>query len=137
MFSNKEKNPQKPKVMERNVIAKNTVIVGEIKSDGDFRIDGTLEGTLKTNGRVIIGIDGFIKGDIETAFADIEGKISGQLLVSKTLTIKSTAHISGEVVTGKLSVEPGATFNATCSMKGAVKELNHPNEKQKLAEKTA
>jgi cytoskeletal protein CcmA (bactofilin family) len=137
MFSNKEKNPQKPKVMERNVIAKNTVIVGEIKSDGDFRIDGTLEGTLKTNGRVIIGIDGFIKGDIETAFADIEGKISGQLLVSKTLTIKSTAHISGEVVAGKLSVEPGATFNATCSMKGAVKELNNPNEEQKRSEKTA
>jgi len=137
MFSNKEKKTQKPKVMERNVIAKNTVIVGEIKSDGDFRIDGTLEGTLKTNGRVIIGIDGFIKGDIETAFADIEGKISGQLLVSKTLTIKSTAHISGEVVAGKLSVEPGATFNATCSMKGAVKELNNPNEEQKRSEKTA
>lgn len=137
MFSNKKQQTQKTKVMDRNVIAKNTVIVGEIKSDGDFRIDGTLEGTLTTKGRVIIGADGFIKGNVEAGNADIEGKISGQLLVSNTLTIKSTATISGEVVIGKLSVEPGATFNATCAMKGAVKELNQSNEQEKRTEKTA
>jgi len=124
MFGKNEKKAQNLKVMERNVIAKNTVIVGEIKSDGDFRIDGTLEGSLITNGRVIVGVDGFIKGNIEASNADIEGKISGKLFVSKTLTIKATSVISGEVVVGKLSVEPGASFNATCSMKGAVKELN-------------
>ncbi|MCI2229498.1 polymer-forming cytoskeletal protein [Polaribacter sp. MSW13] len=123
--------------MERNVIAKNTVIVGDIKSEGDFRIDGTLEGTLKTNGRVIIGAEGFIKGNIEAANADIEGKFSGQMLVTKTLTVKASAHISGDVTIGKLSVEPGATFNATCSMKGAIKELNQKNEQQKASEKTA
>ena len=39
--------------MERNVIAKNTIIVGEIKSDGDFRIDGTLEGNLIIKGNDI------------------------------------------------------------------------------------
>ena len=136
MFS-KDKKPVKPKVMERNVIAKNTTIVGEIKSEGDFRIDGTLEGTLKTNGRVIIGTDGFIKGNVDATNADIEGKFSGQLLVTKTLTVKATANISGDVTIGKLSVEPGASFNATCSMKGAVKELKKPNEKQKTSEKTA
>ena len=137
MFSNTQKHTQKAKVMDRNIIAKNTIIIGDIKSDGDFRIDGTLEGTLTTKGRVIIGIDGFIKGTVEATNADIEGKISGQLLVSKTLTIKNTATISGEVVIGKLSVEPGATFNATCSMKGAVKELNQSNEQEKRSEKTA
>jgi cytoskeletal protein CcmA (bactofilin family) len=123
--------------MEINVVAKNTSIVGDIKSEGDFRVDGTLEGTLKTLGRVIIGVDGLIKGNIEATNADIQGKFSGQLLVSKTLTIKATATISGEVSIGKLSVEPGATFNATCAMKGAIKELNQKNEPQKFSEKTA
>ena len=66
MFSNKQQQTQKTKIMDRNVIAKNTVITGDIKSDGDFRIDGTLEGTLTTKGRVIIGVDGFIKGNVET-----------------------------------------------------------------------
>jgi cytoskeletal protein CcmA (bactofilin family) len=141
MFSNKEKKQEKKqdkkRVMEINVVAKNTSIVGDIKSEGDFRVDGTLEGTLKTLGRVIIGVDGLIKGNIEATNADIQGKFSGQLLVSKTLTIKATATISGEVSIGKLSVEPGATFNATCTMKGAIKELNQKNEPQKFSEKTA
>ncbi|MDT7831335.1 polymer-forming cytoskeletal protein [Flavobacteriaceae bacterium S356] len=134
MFTSKEK-PKTAKVMERNVIAKNTSIVGDIKSEGDFRIDGTLEGTLQTNGRVIIGTEGFIKGKVDATNADIEGKFSGELSVHKTLTIKATANISGDVVIGKLSVEPGATFNATCSMKGTIKELNQ-NEQQTTQEQT-
>ena len=136
MFSNKEKT-QKTKIMEINVVAKNTAIIGDIISEGDFRIDGTLEGNIKTKGRVIIGISGSVKGKIDAVNSDIEGKFSGDLLVQETLTIKATAIISGDVVIGKLSVEPGATFNASCSMRGAIKELNKPNEQQKLTEKTA
>ncbi|WP_299666954.1 polymer-forming cytoskeletal protein [uncultured Polaribacter sp.] len=139
MFNSKEKNQEKvnTRTMERNVIAKNSTFVGDIKSDGDFRIDGFLEGTLKTAGRVIIGTEGSIKGTVEATNADIEGTFSGQLTVAKTLTIKGTADISGDVTIGKLSIEPGATFNATCAMKGAVKELNTENEAEKPSEKTA
>tara|TARA_B110000902_G_scaffold184500_1_gene208866 strand:+ start:4780 stop:5163 length:384 start_codon:yes stop_codon:yes gene_type:complete len=115
--------------MERNVIAKNTIIVGEIKSDGDFRIDGTLEGDLIIKGKVIIGATGIVKGNIEASSADTEGETSGQLKVIKTLTVKANAKILGDVVVGKLSIEPGATFNASCVMKGFVEE-NKPNEKQ-------
>ncbi|MBT4868818.1 MAG: polymer-forming cytoskeletal protein [Polaribacter sp.] len=134
---NTNKTPQKTKIMERNVIAKNTTIVGDIKSDGDFRIDGALNGTLTTNGRVIIGAEGSIKGKVEATNADIEGTFTGNLLVSNTLTIKATANISGEVIIGKLSVEPGASFNATCAMKGAIKELNLNNDEKIRSEKTA
>ena len=109
--------------MERNVIAKNTKIIGEIISDGDYRIDGVLEGDLKTKGRVIIGTGGVVKGNIEALNTDIEGTFSGQLNVEKTLTVKATSNISGEVVVGKLSIEPGATFNASCTMKVAPKVL--------------
>ncbi len=136
MFSSKDKT-QKPKVMERNVVAKNTSIVGDIISEGDFRIDGTLEGTIKTSGRVIIGAEGTVKGKIESTNADIEGKFSGELLVQEILTIKATAFISGDVIIGKLSVEPGATFNASCAMRGTVKELNQHEQTKTLSEKTA
>ena len=125
------------KEMERNVLAKNTKIVGDISAEGDFRIDGTLEGTLKTNGRVIIGIDGFIKGNVEAENADIEGKIDGKLSVEKILTVKATASISGDVVIGKLSVEPGANFNATCTMKASVKQLNAKDDQEGFLQKQA
>lgn len=136
--SNKDYNrptptPSKPS-NERNLVAKNTSIKGDIISDGDFRIDGTLEGTLKTQGRVVIGLDGFIKGDVEATNADVEGKFSGNLVVTDLLTVKASANISGDVIIGKLSVEPGATFNANFSMKGAVKELNKKDNDQKTEE---
>ena len=133
----KEKKIKESPVLERNVVAKKTSIVGDIHSEGDFRIDGTLEGNIKTKGRVIIGIDGSVKGKIDAVNSDIEGKFSGELLVQETLTIKATATISGDVIIGKLSVEPGATFNASCSMKGAIKELNQNEQSKTLSEKTA
>ena len=136
MFHSKQK-PLKPKIMERNVIAKNTSITGEIISEGDFRVDGSLEGTLKTNGKVIIGVDGLVKGKVESANADIEGRFSGELVVHETLSIKGTSNITGDILIGKLSVEPGAIFNATCAMKGAVKELNQHEQQRLLSEKTA
>jgi cytoskeletal protein CcmA (bactofilin family) len=134
MFS--KENQQKPKAMERNILAKNTKIIGDLSSEGDFRIDGVLEGTLTTKGRVIVGVDGSIQGKVFCDNADIEGKFSGELKVNKMLTIKSSASISGDVVLGKLSVEPGAAFNASCSMKGALKELN-ANDSKTAEEKTA
>ena len=134
MFS--KENQQKPKAMERNILAKNTKIIGDLSSEGDFRIDGVLEGTLTTKGRVIIGVEGSIQGKVFCDNADIEGKFSGELKVNKMLTIKSSASISGDVVLGKLSVEPGAAFNASCSMKGALKELN-ANDSKTAEEKTA
>ena len=127
----------KSKEMERNVVAKNTKIVGDVIAEGDFRIDGTLEGTLKTNGRIIIGVEGVVKGNVEAENADIEGNVSGKLIVEKTLIVKATANISGDVVIGKLSVEPGASFNATCVMKSAVKQLKNTDDQKGIIQKQA
>lgn len=123
MFKKETNKKPNSEVMERNLIAKNTTIVGEVLSEGDFRIDGVLEGNLKTNGRVIIGASGNVKGVIATTNADIEGTFSGELKVEKTLTLKETANITGDVVVGRLSVEQGATFNASCTMKVPSKEI--------------
>jgi cytoskeletal protein CcmA (bactofilin family) len=132
MFSEKKIIPNQ--VLERNIVGKNTSLVGDIKSEGDFRIDGKVEGTIKTSGRVVIGQKGSVDGTIECTNADIEGKFSGNLHVDELLSLKATASISGDVVLGKLSVEPGANFNASCNMKGSIKSLK--NEQPKT-EKTA
>ncbi len=122
MFS--DKKTTQPTQSQRNIIGVSTAIVGDIISDGDFRIDGKVEGNIKTTGRLVVGKEGFITGTITCENADIEGKVSGKLTCTGTLNLKSTAIIEGEVYLEKLAVEPGATFNATCSMKG-VKALNN------------
>ena len=97
-------------------IESSTSIKGDIVSEGDFRIDGTLEGSIKTNGKIVIGKEGLVNGGLSCNNADIEGKIKGNLFVSETLNLRSTCHIEGEVLIGKLIVESGANFNASCSM---------------------
>ena len=87
MFS--EKKDKQPQVLERNIIGKNTIIVGDISSEGDFRIDGKVEGTVKTNGRVVIGKTGHVQGKVESNIAEIEGSFSGSLEVNNILTLKS------------------------------------------------
>lgn len=130
MFSdNKKGKGQLEAASQQNIIAHNTKITGDILSEGAFRVDGIIEGNLKTPGKVVVGKNGSINGTLEGTNADFEGKFSGKLLLSGTLSLKSTAVIDGEVVVGKLAVEPGATFNATCSMKGSIKELNKGERK--------
>ncbi len=101
-----------------NRIEKNTKIKGDIVSEADFRIDGKLDGNVKTSGKVVIGKDGYIHGKVECVNADIEGSFNGELLVSDLLSLKASAVIEGTVSVSKLAVEPGATFNASCTMKG-------------------
>ncbi|MFA5299202.1 MAG: polymer-forming cytoskeletal protein, partial [Lutibacter sp.] len=81
-----------------------------------------------------IGASGSVNGKIICDNADIEGIFSGELLVNNLLTLKATAKISGDVAISKLLVEPGAEFNATCTMKISIMELQNDQSGQ---EKTA
>ncbi len=117
----------------QNKISEGTKIVGDIISKGGFRIEGLIEGNVKTDGRVVVGKTGGIIGILECENADFEGSFSGKMKIVDTLSLKSNAQIDGEVVIGKLAVEPGANFNATCTMKGNVKSIN----KNKNGEKSA
>jgi cytoskeletal protein CcmA (bactofilin family) len=106
-----------------DIIEKTTKIVGDITSQADFRIDGKVEGTISTSGKVVIGNTGLVEGSLNCNNADVEGQIKGKLVVSEILSLRASAHVDGDVQTGKLAVEPGATFNANCQMKDAVKAL--------------
>ncbi len=116
---------------QQNTIARGTVITGDIISEGDFRIEGTVQGNIKTPGKVVLGKTGIINGTLKSANADIEGKFTGKLVLSDTLSLRSSAYVDGEVIASKLAVEPGANFNATCSMKGSAKDTSNGSSKAK------
>lgn len=131
MFSDNKKDKNMTEgTSNQNVIAQGTKIVGDLNSEGDIRVDGLIEGNIKTTGKVVVGKKGKVKGTLQGTDAHFEGKFDGKLALSGTLTLKASAHIEGEVVVGKLAVEPGATFNVSCIMKGAVKEMNNGSKQQ-------
>ena len=82
-----------------NVIAKDTIVKGEIITKGDFRIDGTIEGEIKSEGRIIIGGEGKLIGTIDAVNVDIMGTVEGEVKAKDTLSLKSTGKIRGKIQT--------------------------------------
>lgn len=117
-----------------NRIVEGTTITGDIVSMADFRLDGALIGNFQSNGKIVIGPAGSVKGDIVCKNADIEGRYSGKIQVTEILNIKSKSIIFGEVICGKLSVEPGANFSASCVMKNTSKTTTSNDGQQKPTE---
>lgn len=137
MFKQEKAKSKTENSQEQNKIAPGTKITGNIEAKGCFRIDGCVEGTVKTPGKVVIGKEGYVNGELECENADIEGKFHGNLKISATLTLRSTAVIEGEAVVSKLAVEPGATFNATCTMRGGVKAIRNEKGEREQQEQSA
>ena len=106
-----------------NRIVEGTSIVGDIVSKDDFRLDGELIGNFTSQDKLVIGASGIVKGEIVCNNADIEGVFQGKIKVLEVLNIKATAQIHGEVAIGKLSIEPGANFTATCTMLTHTKDV--------------
>ena len=102
-----------------NIIAQGTKIVGTITTNSDIRIDGELEGDLVCKGKIVIGQQGNIKGNVECANAEVMGNINGKMVVSGTLSLKATSKIWGQIKTKILSIEPEAQFTGSCEMGNA------------------
>ena len=100
-----------------NRIVEGTSIDGNIVTTADFRIDGKLTGNFTSDGKIVIGATAEVKGDIICKNIDIEGDFTGKLQVEEMLCVKAKAYIKGEVIVGKLAVEPGARFEASCEMR--------------------
>lgn len=108
-----------------NLMGAGTVIEGDIKSDGDIRVDGKLIGSLITKGKLVVGSTGNIEGEVVCQNADISGAIKGKLSVQELLSLKNTSKITGDIITNKLAIEPGANFSGSCSMGGIIKDMNN------------
>ena len=112
-FMSKNREPEMPTI---NILGSGAVVKGEIQVNGDFRIDGTLNGTIQCKGKIVVGTTGKITGEIQCQNADFSGEVTATVKVSELLTLKETARFSGDIITGKLAIEPGAKFSGTCSM---------------------
>lgn len=99
-----------------SIIASGTTLKGDISSNGDIRIDGTLQGNIQSTAKVVIGANGVVEGDISGQQADIMGKTSGTIKVKELLQLKGGCNVSGNIYAAKLQIETSANFNGQCHM---------------------
>lgn len=117
MSSNNQEAP-----VRNNLIGNGTTIKGEITAAGDIRVDGTIIGSMKSTGKVVIGQQGIVEGDILCNSADISGRVKGTIKVDELTTLKSTSRLEVELYTKQLFIEVGAIFTGKCDMSQQVTE---------------
>jgi cytoskeletal protein CcmA (bactofilin family) len=124
MFTSKEEKRVAEEISNSsNTIGKGTFLEGNVETYGNIRIEGKVTGNVKSKSKVALGPSSFVQGNVMAQNADLEGEVKGRIEVAELLVLKATAVIHGDIVTGKLVVEPGALFNGSCKMGAAVKEI--------------
>lgn len=118
-----------------SLISAGTTLTGDINSNADLRIDGTLVGNINSTAKVIIGANGTVKGDINGQQADILGKVTGAVKVKELLQLKGSSVVQGNIQAGKLQVEPTATFNGECHMELLAAEKTSAKSDSKASDK--
>lgn len=118
MFSKKQKNGADNNAYADTVsiIAGGLILTGDIESEGDIRVDGTVTGNICCKSKVVIIATGKVCGDIEAVNVDVHGSVKGTITVRELLSLKAHCHIEGNLFTDKLQIEPNATFNGNCTM---------------------
>jgi cytoskeletal protein CcmA (bactofilin family) len=117
-----------------NIVGIGTKITGDVNSNGDIRVDGSLAGKLITKGKVVIGETGKVKGEINCKNSDVEGSIEGKITISELLSLKARARIQGDIIAAKLAIEPGCQFTGNCDM-NATAPANEETAQTDKAEK--
>lgn len=111
-----------------NSISEGSILTGDLNSSSDIRIDGSLKGSVKTEGKLVLGESGVIEGQVFCQTAVISGEIKATINVSELLTLKATAKLTGEIIATQLAIEPGAIFSGKCSMGPVIKNINDSSE---------
>ncbi|MGG9972401.1 bactofilin family protein [Ferruginibacter sp. SUN002] len=125
MFNPKTKSQQEEVTGSgTTIIGAGTLIKGDIESNGDIRIDGTLVGNVISTAKVLIGSGGTVQGDLKGEQADVLGNVSGKIKINDLLQLRGNASVKGDIYAGKLQIEPSVTFNGQCHMGANVVELN-------------
>ena len=99
-----------------NALAVGTYVKGNIKAEEDFRIDGKLEGDIECTGKVVVGPQAEVIGNIHCQNTDLMGVIIGNITIYETACLKSSVQFTGEIMAKYIDIEAGAIFNGTCKM---------------------
>ena len=115
---NRDKNTQTEKAVTTSatLISAGTVVQGDLKSQSDLRIDGTIHGNVSCSAKVVIGPSGFVEGNIEGAHADISGRLVGNIVAKEMVQLRTQCQVQGNITAASLQIDAGAVFNGQSQM---------------------
>lgn len=92
---------------------------GELKAEGNIRIDGLFEGRIETAGNVIIGRTGQVAADIMARNVLVAGMVRGNIMAHEQLDILASGRVKGDIEASTLHIEEGGKHHGQTRMAGA------------------
>lgn len=105
------------------VVGSSVKLKGNLRSDGDININGSVSGDVKTKASVQIGPNANVVASVKAQNVYVSGTVQGNIAASETLKISETGKVYGDIHAGVLSVSPGAVFSGKCTMVETKEEI--------------
>jgi len=99
-----------------SVIGNNTVITGNIRTEGSIRVDGKIVGNVVTQADAAVGINGVVEGSVDARNITVAGKVMGTLTAAQKLVLEGKSVMKGDIRTARLVVDEGAVFDGRSAM---------------------
>ncbi len=103
-----------------NVLGASAQFSGQLRAEGGIRIDGRFEGTLETEGNLIIGEKAHVIADLKAYNITVAGTVEGNIIAAGRLEILSTGRVHGDIAAGSLLIEEGGVFYGKSLMENEV-----------------
>ena len=116
MFEKKEDFPTADAKSIETIVGESVKLKGNLKSDGDIVINGSITGDVRTKASVQVGTSANVVASIKAANVQVSGVVQGNIEAKETLQISETGKVYGDIHSGVLVVSPGALFTGKCTM---------------------
>ncbi|HUC20481.1 MAG TPA: polymer-forming cytoskeletal protein [Candidatus Polarisedimenticolaceae bacterium] len=100
-------------------IGSSVKLKGNLETEGDVALDGSLLGNVKSGGQVVVGINGHVKGNIQAISVISAGQVEGHIVAIDSVSLMESGQVRGDITSGRLEVAMGAIFIGTSKMKPA------------------
>ncbi|HYF65300.1 MAG TPA: polymer-forming cytoskeletal protein [Herpetosiphonaceae bacterium] len=114
--------PQSSNGKPETVVGSNTTFVGTLKSDGNIRIDGSVEGEVEVLGNLIVGSTGRVIATLKATNIHVSGAVKGQITATEQLEISPSGKVWGDITAASLHIEPGGLFRGQSAMTSNIEE---------------
>ena len=111
-------NPYNNATDRTSVLGPTLYFKGELSADEDLLIQGRVEGSVNHTQRLTVGPQGTVKANIKAQLIIVEGTVDGDLQAEKSVVVKETAKVCGNIYSPTVSITEGANFSGSIDMDG-------------------
>lgn len=98
------------------IIGAGVICKARIAGSGVMKVDGHLEGEIRTTGMLCVGPQALIKAHIDAAAVISRGQIVGTVRARESVHLLGSAVLKGRVITPRLIMDEGARLDTNWSL---------------------